>query len=152
MSRRPPFSAGRRDGGTEGREDGETGELEAIAAIGEAAAAGDPHARAVVAETARWLGVAIGNLVNALNPAVVVLGGPTAEWGAILIDGIEAELARRTLPQARRAVRVVVGEARDLAAPLGAAALVLQRAGEFLNEARGESREARGERTSEGGS
>lgn len=105
---------------------------DAIAAIGGAAGDGDPLALDLVAYVARWLGVAIAGLVNVLNPAVVVLGGPTAEWGEILIDGVERELGARALPLARRAVRVVAGHARELAAPLGAAALVLQQAGELL--------------------
>ncbi|MGH2531526.1 MAG: ROK family protein [Thermomicrobiales bacterium] len=107
-------------------------DMDGIAAIGGAATGGDPLALEIVRETARWLGLAIANLVNALNPAVVILGGPTAEWGQVLIDAIDRELQAWTLPLSRRAVRVVAGEARERAVPLGAAALVLQRAGELL--------------------
>lgn len=38
-------------------------------------AAGDSHARKAVDEVGHWLGLGIGNLVNLLNPEVVVLGG-----------------------------------------------------------------------------
>ena len=38
-------------------------------------AAGDESAAAAVAEIGHWLGVGVGNLVNLLNPEVVVLGG-----------------------------------------------------------------------------
>lgn len=107
-------------------------DADAIAAIGAAARDGDALARDLVAEAARWLGVAIAGLVNVLNPAVVVLGGPTAEWGQVLVDGVERELDGRALPLARRAVRVVAGQAHELAAPFGAAALVLQQAGALL--------------------
>ena len=103
-----------------------------IRAIGRAAVDDDPVATDVVGETGRWLGIAIANLVNALNPAVVVLGGPTAEWGQILTMPVERELGRRALPRSRRAARIVIGHARDLAAPLGGAALVLQRASTIL--------------------
>jgi hypothetical protein len=63
---------------------------------------------------------------------VVVLGGPTAVWGQILIDAVDREVERRALPLARRAVHVVAGQGGEFAVPLGAAALVLQQAGELL--------------------
>jgi glucokinase len=110
---------------------GET-DRERLSMIGTAAAAGDPVALSSVRETGRWIGIALASLVNVLNPAVIVLGGPTSEWGQVLIDAVERELFARTLPLSRQAVRVVTGQARELAPPLGAAALILQRAGELL--------------------
>jgi len=103
-----------------------------IARIGVLAAAGDPVARSVVAGTARWLGIAIAGLINTLNPAAVVLGGPTADWGEVLIEEIEREIDARTLPLSRAAVRIVTGQARDLAPQLGAAVLVLQQAADLI--------------------
>ncbi len=106
--------------------------MDGIAAIGGAAGGGDPLALELVRYSARWLGLAIANLVNVLNPAVVVLGGPTSGWGHVLIDSIDRELETWALPLSRRAVRVVIGQARERAVSLGAAALVLQQAGELL--------------------
>lgn len=103
-----------------------------IARIGERAAAGDAAATRTVAETARWLGIAIGGLINALNPAAIVLGGPTAGWGEVLIEAVNREIDHRTLPLSRAAVRVVTGQARDLAPQLGAAVLVLQDAADLI--------------------
>ncbi|HEU5330811.1 MAG TPA: ROK family transcriptional regulator [Thermomicrobiales bacterium] len=110
----------------------DAGDDEALAAIGSAAAANEALALAVVDYAARWLGLAIANLINVLNPAVVVLGGPLAQWGAPLVAALNRQLDRQALPVPRQAVRIVTSQAGDLAAPLGAAALVLQRAGEFL--------------------
>jgi glucokinase len=114
-----------------------TPDEDGIAAIGAAAQAGDPRALGAIRDAARWLGIAIANLVNVLNPGVVVLGGPTAEWGQVLIDAIDRELETWALPPSRRAVRVVAGQARERAVPLGAAALVLRHAGELLAAPRG---------------
>jgi N-acetylglucosamine repressor len=116
-----------RDLATAGRADSD-----GIRAIGAAARRQDPLALEIVGGVARWLGLAIANLVNVLNPAVVVLGGPVAEWGSVLTDAIERALERSALPLHRQAVRVVTGRARETAVPLGAAVLVLQRAGELL--------------------
>ena len=46
--------------------------VDAVRGEGEA---GDESAAAAVAEIGHWLGVGVGNLVNLLNPEVVVLGG-----------------------------------------------------------------------------
>jgi hypothetical protein len=62
----------------------------------------------------------------------VVLGGPTTVWGAPFLRQIELEINQSALPPARDAVTIVIGEAGELAAPLGASALVLQRAPELL--------------------
>ena len=103
-----------------------------IAAIGAAVEQGDLLACEIVDATARWIGIALANLINALNPATVVLGGPTAEWGEVLIAAINREIAARSLPLSRKAAVIVTGKAGDLATPLGAAALVLQQAAELI--------------------
>jgi glucokinase len=105
---------------------------EAIARIGKLATAGDPNALHVVNATSRWLGIAIAGLINALNPAAIVLGGPTAEWGEVLIEAVRREVEARTLPLTRAAVRIVTGQTGDLAPQLGAAMLVLQGAAERM--------------------
>lgn len=112
--------------------DAECTDVAMIAAIDEAAAHFDAVAEDLIAYAAHWLGIAIANLVNVLNPAVVVLGGPLALWGSRLIAPIERALDTQALPVPRRVVRVVASDAKDVATPLGAAALVLQRAGELL--------------------
>lgn len=48
---------------------------DAVADVLAAAATGDTDATAAVEETARWLGLGIGSLVNLFNPSRVVLGG-----------------------------------------------------------------------------
>ena len=103
-----------------------------IAAIGAAVEQGDLLACEIVDATARWIGIALANLINALNPATVVLGGPTAEWGEVLIAAINREIDARALPLSRKAAVIVTGKAGDLATPLGAAALVLQQAAELI--------------------
>ncbi len=107
----------------------------AITAIGVAAARGDGLALELVAYVARWLGQALANLVNAINPALIVLGGPLAAWGDVLVPSIERQLDLQALPVPRQAVRVATSQAEEGAA-LGAAVLVLQRAGEILANSR----------------
>jgi glucokinase len=73
------------------------GELADVTAtqVLDAARAGDGVALAVVRDTARYIGMAIANLVAIVDPEVVVLGGLIADAGDLLIEPARAEAARR---------------------------------------------------------
>jgi len=113
-------------------EDAERADVAMVMAIGAAADRGDALACDLIAHAAYWLGIAVVNLVNVLNPSLVVLGGPLARWDRRLIAPIESALDAHALPVPRRGVRIVASEAKETAPSLGAAALMLQRAGELL--------------------
>jgi glucokinase len=87
----------------------------------DAARAGDGVAIAVVRDTARYVGMAIGNLIAVLDPEVVVLGGLIADAGDLLIDPVRAEAARRISQAAAAHVRIVPGSLGSDAAAIGAA-------------------------------
>src|SRR5690554_2307633 len=52
--------------------------------VGEAATQGDPLALSVLEKAFGYLGVALGNLVNLLNPEIIVIGGGVAALGPLL--------------------------------------------------------------------
>ena len=87
----------------------------------EAARDGDGVSISVVRDTARYIGMAIGNLVAIIDPDVVVLGGLIAEAGDLLIEPARVEANRRTSTSVGSAVRIVAGTLGDDAAALGAA-------------------------------
>lgn len=60
-----------------------------------AAQAGDARALRGLADVGRYLGIGIANMINALSPDVVVLGGGVAAAGELLFGPIRAEIARR---------------------------------------------------------
>jgi glucokinase len=93
--------------------------------IFDAARAGDGVAIAVVRDTARYIGMAIGNLVAIVDPEVVVLGGLMAEAADLLLEPIRAEAARRVSPPAGSTLQIVPGLLGDDAAALGAARAAL---------------------------
>src|SRR5690606_10217581 len=64
----------------------------------DAARGGDGVAVSVVRDTARYVGMAIANLVAILDPEIVVLGGLIAEAGDLLVDPARAEAVRRMSP------------------------------------------------------
>ncbi len=51
-----------------------------------AAEQGDELALQVVADTAVYLGIAIANLINLFNPALIVLGGSVGQIGQVLLE------------------------------------------------------------------
>ena len=85
---------------------------------------GDVGVRRVFADAGRSIGRALADLVNAVNPELVVVGGDLSAVGEPLLDGIRASLERYALPAASAAVEVVPGVLGERAEVLGAVALV----------------------------
>ncbi|HZS39069.1 MAG TPA: ROK family protein [Polyangia bacterium] len=99
--------------------------------IARALADGDKVMRKVMARAQFHLGLLVGNLVNALDPEVVVIGGGIAErLGEDFVTPIRAGARERFLVE-RDAdhVRIVPTQLKDQAAPLGAAFVARQRLG-----------------------
>jgi len=87
----------------------------------EAAVDGDELALTVFLRSARYLGISCADLVNLLNPEVIVFtGGLSAAW-SILRAPIIAEMKLRAYQQPAERVKIVRGELDDDAGILGAA-------------------------------
>jgi glucokinase len=90
-----------------------------------AARAGDTLALAALAETARWLGIALAAYVALLNPeAILVGGGLGLSAFDLLIPAAHVEIARRALPQSHEQLQII--PAQVMSSAVGAAALVWQ--------------------------
>src|SRR6185312_7271002 len=105
--------------------DGRLDELTA-ATVYAAANAGDSLALEVVRDTARFLGTGIGNLLNILNPDVVVITGGVTQAGEPLFEPLRAEVKRRAFRPAVDACRIVAGTLRSSAGMVGAVATFKQ--------------------------
>jgi glucokinase len=100
------------------------------ALIAQAAASGDAVALTVMEETGFYVGIGVANLINMLNPELVVVGGGIAGAGKLLFGPLERTVrVRAVAPQARTA-RIVPAELGDNAGVLGGVVLALQKAGE----------------------
>lgn len=86
-----------------------------------AARAGDGVAISVVRDTARYLGMAIANIVAMLDPDVVVLGGLIPDAADLLLAACRIEAARRLPPSMDGRLQLVAGTLGPDAAALGAA-------------------------------
>jgi glucokinase len=103
------------------------GDLRKITAqtVYQAAADGDELALEVVNDTAKFLGVGIGNLLNVFNPEVVVVCGGVTLAGDHLFEPLRREVARRAFKPAVSACRIVPGELAGTAGVYGAAKIFL---------------------------
>lgn len=99
-----------------------TGPLDEVA---ERAAAGDDVTLRAIAETGRWVGLGIGNLINLFNPELVVLGGLYQRLFGFLESSV-VEGARTTSLDAPGAMATIACSGLGSDAPLiGAAELIL---------------------------
>jgi predicted NBD/HSP70 family sugar kinase len=104
--------------------------LAALLAVGDSS----PTTDAVLAETAEYLGVGIGNLINLFNPERVILGG----WAGLLLGGrllpaIRESAQRHSLQHPFAAASIELGRIGPEAVTFGAATLPME---DFLNGAR----------------
>ncbi|MGC8794973.1 MAG: ROK family protein, partial [Bryobacteraceae bacterium] len=89
----------------------------------QAARAGDPAALRALDETARWLGMAVANLISALDPEIVVLGGGLMSAGDLLLEPVRREARRWAQPVAAARVRIELTALGEDAGVIGAARL-----------------------------
>jgi glucokinase len=99
------------------------------ALVTELAHDGDVAAIDALALCGSWLGVGIANLVNMLNPDVVVIGGGVVAAGELLLAPAREVVAARALSPSKEHVRVVAARFGAESGMLGAAALALDAIG-----------------------
>lgn len=93
----------------------------------EMADANEPEAANIINETIRYFGVAIGNLINTINPELILLGG----WNGLLFGNrylaqIKEQIGCFALPQSYLHTRIGLCELAEDSVAKGAAALVLE--------------------------
>lgn len=101
------------------------GRLDEISAatVYEAAARGDAYANECIRETAKFLGAGVANIINILNPEMVVIAGGVTRAGDHLFTPLRAEVRRRAFRSAEERCRIVAAELPGTAGVVGAAAV-----------------------------
>jgi predicted NBD/HSP70 family sugar kinase len=98
-----------------------------IAALAQGVTDGDPVAVKVVRDTARYLGAAVADLVNLLNPEVIVLSSWVARaLGRPLLDEVREAVARHALRRPLASTRIVLCPIPSNPVSLGAATFALE--------------------------
>jgi predicted NBD/HSP70 family sugar kinase len=99
------------------------GGLAGVRGVVAAAAAGDAAARSALEQVAGWLGRGTANVVNVLNPEVVILGGALEEILAATGDTVRAAFASAALAAPLEQVRIVTPDLGPDSTLVGAAEL-----------------------------
>ncbi len=100
-----------------------------VEGLARAAAAGDAAAAGVFAETGRYLGVALANVVHILAPEAIAVGGGVAGAGDLIFAPARETLRRCVMDRRMAEVRVVPAELGNRAAVIGSALLAAEEAG-----------------------
>ena len=91
----------------------------------QAARTGDILALQLVEETAYYMGWGIANLVNILNPDIVLLGTIAIAAGELLLDPIRKTVSEFAMPRTAEAVKIAPAQLGDALGDLAAIALVV---------------------------
>lgn len=94
--------------------------------IGQAAKAGDPLAKEVIAVAMKYLGTTLANLVSIFNPGMVIIGGGVTNIGPLLFDPVCTEIRHKAFPTFADNLPIVPAALDGRAGVLGAAAVALQ--------------------------
>ncbi len=92
--------------------------------VAEAAAAGIPVARQIIAAAAEGLGVGLVNIIHIFNPELIILGGGVSQMGDLLLDPARRIIEKRAMVVPRQAARLVLAQLGTDAGLVGAGALI----------------------------
>ncbi len=99
-----------------------------------AAQMGDLAAQKIIADAGNYLGIAIANIVNLLNPEVIVIGGGVAQSGDLLLESIRKTVRQRSMSGTLDKLRIVSAVLGVRSSGLGAVAYALNYALHTLAE------------------
>lgn len=86
---------------------------------------GDEVVREVVQDAGRWIGMAIANMINVMNPGIVAIGGSVADLGDVFMDRVRQEVQRRALWEVLQGVSITRSALGETAGTIGGAALFI---------------------------
>ncbi len=101
-------------------------EVESLAELIRLGIEGDPGCRRILADAGTHIGVALGSLVNLVNPEAIVIGGELGQADELLLDPMRRALRRAAIGPAVDAARVVPAQLGERSEVLGAVAVVLR--------------------------
>ncbi|UFJ39611.1 ROK family transcriptional regulator [Brevibacillus humidisoli] len=93
----------------------------------EAAKQGDQVAIDLLAQTGRYLGVGVANVIHTLNPSLIILSGGVARAGEYVLEPLRKTVSARLMHKELENVKIVTSQLGKNSAAIGAATLVLQK-------------------------
>jgi predicted NBD/HSP70 family sugar kinase len=86
----------------------------------------DPATIRVLDDAGTAIGRSLATVANVISPEVIVIGGPLADLGDVVLDPIRRGILRNALPLLGDAISLQMSDLGDRAEALGAVSLVLQ--------------------------
>ncbi|MFV9511248.1 ROK family protein [Tepidibacillus sp. LV47] len=87
----------------------------------------DVLSKEVLADTGRYLGIGIANLINTFNPSKIILSGGVLGAGNFILKTLKETVERRALSTSAEAVSIVVSNLGKNAQAIGAFTLILEK-------------------------
>jgi glucokinase len=95
--------------------------------ISEAAHTGDELAIEILADTGRYIGIALASIAHILNPQMAIIGGGIADAGEkLLFEPIRAEVNKRAMDIPAQTMQIVKAKLGNEAGIVGSAMLAFQ--------------------------
>lgn len=97
---------------------------------------GDKLAKEIIEQTGLYLGIAVANIINLLNPSLIIIGGGVSVSGESLMKIIRQEARKRAFKDLFQCVKIVRATLADKAGVFGAVGIAIQAFGKPVKKAR----------------
>ncbi len=104
-----------------------------VKGVVQAAREGNRECEKIITTAGWYLGIGLANIINLVNPGLLILGGDLADAGQMLLDPARQSLVERTVGFNTRTDNLVIGELGGNAVAIGAATLVITNAFQETN-------------------
>lgn len=111
------------------RQPGGTVEIERFEDIQASLERGDAITTEVVQDAGKWVGIAIANVINVMNPSTVTIAGSVADLGDVFMDRVRQEVGRRAMWEVMQGVTIAKSVLGDNGGTIGGAALFIDSLG-----------------------
>ncbi len=91
-----------------------------------AAKAGDEASKGILMEAGRFIGIAISNIVNTLNPSKIILGKDFVKYSSIVLEYVENIANSKALKFPAASLQILASKIGDKSSNLGAAIIPLK--------------------------
>ncbi len=104
-----------------------TGHLDELNVKGvvQAALEGNAECEKIITTAGYYLGIGLANIINLVDPGLLILGGDLADAGQMQLDPARQSLVERTVGFNTQAENLVIGDLGSDAMAIGAATLVI---------------------------
>lgn len=93
--------------------------------VREAAEKGDVLAKEIWLEVGRYLGIGVANVLNLINPQMVIIGGGVAKAGELLFKPVRESAAKEAFARTYESCQILPSKLGDMVGDFGAISLVL---------------------------